>query len=198
MKDNNILLYGGILLMIIAGCIIGIGIYQNYISPKIGQVDPRAETIIGSSVDAELLPYNFVDADATTTSGFADGGAVDQLVDVQGMDNVRFNVLGKGQVSSSTINMIISYSQDSVNFFSLASTTLFTTTDNAAATSTIYAGDQIISFAPNTTASSNKSFLISTLGARWMRVRLQTTKWGHLNTGAQAWIEAIKLHNISP
>ena len=151
----------------------------------------NSETLVGSSTNLKSLPKAAVFANSTTTdASLTDGGStIDQAVTTDGYDTVLLNISAIGPTATTTIYIRQMGSQDDSNYFDIASST----EQWANPTTTVTFEPKTIQLDPGT-ATSTISYPFTTTGYKYTRFIMWSEGWtGDNDTGAQAWITAIKV-----
>jgi len=157
--------------------------YQNFG----GSYIPTSQTLLGTSSNLCKVPIAYYFDDSTSTAGYTDGCNVNQLINTEGIDKVRFNVKAKGGTATSTLYARVMYSQDGTNYFDSATSTKSGATSTASLEPSIYALDPGI-------ATTSVSYLFDIQGVRYTRVILYGEDVStDPNDGVKAWIDAINL-----
>lgn len=192
MKFDDIKIWGGILLVTIAGCIMGLGIYSKYSQGQpIGNTNQNnvVKNLVGSSADYKRVAQSYVFANTTSTDPTYDGGTVTQSVETKGADEMSLIVGGVGLVSTSTLFIRYQISNDDSDYFDVMTASTTDNTLRSAATST-YDTLPLTDSVLIGTASNTKSFIVKGVPkADYTRFILYGPALGHLNLGVQAWVQ---------
>jgi len=189
MNKDDFKLWGGFLLITIAGCIMGLFIYQKYIAQDkpIGNTESSHQILAGSLTDAKRMPQSYVFANTTTTDATYDGGEITQRLATQNADLVRLRILAVGSVSTSTLFIRQQISNDGTNFYNV---TLATTTPNFDNATTTMDSNPLTRGYLIGSASTTIKDTFEIDGAPYVRFLFYGLPLGHLNLGVQAAVEA--------
>lgn len=157
-------------------------------------------TLMGSATVLAAVPntYSFTDSTTTTETLDLGGQLVTQLLQTEGADKVRFNIMAKGGTATTTMSIRPQVSQDGTNYFDLFYATSTATSLNGLnhATTTALIGPYIFAFDPGVSTTSF-STIFEVSGAKFTRFLFLTEDLAADTTdGAKAWIQAIMLDPI--
>jgi len=178
--------------------LLALNVYANFgqIKEKVGELFggsySRLVTLVGTTGDAEKLPANvYVMANATNTDPTYDGGTVTQRIVTTGVETVRLNFKAVGSVSTSTVDVRLMASYDSVDYYDMMYST---STPNLAGngTTTPSIAPYVTTWVPGT-ATTSWSYDYDVTGTNYVRFLLKSNDTGDLNIGAQAFIQAIAI-----
>jgi hypothetical protein len=164
-------------------------------------VNPGKINLIGSSVDLKPLPTQYLEgvtnsnSMATTTilTNGSESVPITQIISTEGIDYLDLYIKAKGSVSTSTAYIRQQVSYDGSTFLDIPNAT--TTTQWA--TSTVEIRPYVLSFVPGTATTSGHVITLPTHNAKYTQLLLYTGTSGELNTGVQAWIDAVLTSGIS-
>lgn len=148
--------------------------------------------LLGTSTNLCKAPFAYYFANTTSTAGYTDGCTVNQILEIEGVDTVKLNIMAKGGTATSTLSIRPMISNDGTNYFDLTNAT----TTVATATTTLSLGAVVYEYDPGL-ATTSKSFNFDFTGAKYVRfILLGEDVSTDPNDGVKAWIEAIALEPI--
>lgn len=153
--------------------------------------------LLGTFANLCKVPLAYYWGNSTSTAGYTDGCTVYQLIETEGVDTVKLNVMAKGGTATSTLSIRPMISNDGTNYFDLTNaTTTPQTTVYGVSTSTLALGPSTFEYDPSV-ATTSKSFNFEVSGAKYVRfVLLGEDVSTDPDDGVKAWIEAIALEPI--
>ena len=206
---NKIILWFGGIVIIVNTIFLSFFIYENTLLPQeklgAGFLDKGKANLVGSSSNYVSLPLTAVFADATTTDDYnatsrlADGGdVINQVVETSGIRKILLKINGLGGTATSTMYVRQMGSFDGVNYANIASSTAVYA--NLVGTTTLTVDMPKTFQFDFGVASTTQALVIPFEIDGWKYTRF--IMWGDdlsadPNDGAQAWVEAILVEDIS-